>query len=258
MWYNSMIKFDVPYNFDTDLISLFSKDDVNNVNCFFFPPPAKNYESVCRTRNQYMKNFMDMKEFIKHVEIINSFKENGSKLLLQRPDILVSKDDIKMYIDSGIKRFCVGNINQAISIKEIDSNLEVTASILMQADDCFIRTHSIIKDCIDIIVLPFFYCNNLDSVKYITEEFPNFKYTLLCNSQCGRNCKGLLHWLLPYDYSGNTNILCPDDRFSNNTLMDPCILGNYSKYIDSFKLIDRSMPSRDIYYQFMLYARKII
>ena len=248
--------FDIPYNFDTTLLSFFKESDKEKINCFYFPLPSSLYHSVIRTDNQYENIPIDKDSFFKHVELLNNFKENSCKLLLQRPDIFLETEEIKEYINAGIKRFCVGSIYQAKIIKDIDKNLEVTASILMQIDEDFLNNYSIIDKYFDNIVLPFKYCNDPEQVKNITTHFPQFKYTLLCNSQCSRSCKGIHHWLLPPYYKGDFRTLCPDDRFQNNTLINPDFLNQY-KNIDSFKLIDRSMPSTEIHYQFKLYTNQL-
>ena len=245
--------FDIPYNFDKNLPSLFSEEDKKNINCFYFPPPSTMYNSVVRVDFQYKTLPKEKEAFSEHVKILNQFKSNSCKLLLQKPDILIEKKEIEEYVKMGIRRFCVGSINQAMIIKSVDENLEVTASILMQVDEDLLKNYSIFKKYFDNIVLPFNYCNDINKVKSIAKNFPHFNYSIICNSLCSRSCRGLQHWLLPPDYKGNMNILCPDDRKTNSAFINPKDLKKYTNYIKNFKLVDRMMPSKQIYHQFKTY-----
>lgn len=157
---------------------------------------------------------------------------------------------IKKYIGLGFKNFCVGTIEQAKIIKEIDPNLTVVGSIAMHITPSQIESNiQEYKKYFNAFVLDFSYTRNFLRIKILPKDF---EYILLTNSRCNAGCDGDHHWW------SERNANCPgifdDISFYDSCLIRPMDLYMFDPYIDVFKLQDRGWPTELILRELVLYS----
>lgn len=248
-------KYELPYNFDKDLIKGYQMIGipVSSIFCIYVPPFYQDYKSILRGKPEDdIIPKLSYEVYLDHIQYINSIYPNKLQLLLQRTDgTIMPSVLIKKYIGLGFKNFCVGSLEQAKIIKEIDSSLTVVGSIAMHITyQNIIQNISEYQKYFNSFVLDFKYNKNFLSIKLLPK---NFSYILLVNSQCNIHCDGDHHWW------GKSNNFCPgifgrDVDFYNSCVIRPMDLDLFDPYISVYKIQDRGWDTSMILREVILYS----
>lgn len=244
-----MIKFNIPYNFDPKLLAglnilQFNHDAIQSI---YIPPYEHDYP--CIRKNDIMPN---EQEHLRQLELIQNQFPGKIQLLLQQPNdnFLMTGELLKKYLNFGIKKFCVGSLNQAKEIKNILPESEIVGSISMHINKENIEKYkNEYLQYFNSFVLDFSYNRDI----YKIYNLPNyFKYILILNSTCHSQCQGDFHW-----FSNNyQNFDCPykdKNTWSETSLIRPFDLSLFDPYIHSYKIVERGYPTRAILTSLLLY-----
>lgn len=251
-------KFELPYNFDINLINILKMLDPEGttIDCIYVPPYQRDYKTILRTAEQadFLEN-LSIEDYEFHINHINTLFPNKLQLLLQDSNQLMDKQKLNYYIDLGFKNFCVASIEQAKILKNINNNFKIVGSISMKINKEKLNLYlSEYIQFFDYFVLPFHFCKDLTAIKALPK---NFKYILLVNAYCNTQCDGTHHWFSSYQ---NDNIKCPgilnknNLKWKNTTRIRPMDLDLFLPYIQVFKLQDRGWPTADIIRDYILYT----
>lgn len=251
--------FEFPYNFDKKLIEILNTlggSENNTIHCIYLPPLLKDYPSILRTGEQ--ANLLDQmteKEYIAHIQYIQSFFPDKIQLLLQKTDFILDKEKIKWYHNLGISKFCVGTIEQAKIIKEINPKAEIIGSINMHISKNELENNKELEKYFMGFVLDFSFGRKLNIIKTLPNKY---KYIILVNSYCNNKCDGTHHWMYNYKIT-DKKMHCPGilqnkAQWENSVLIRPMDLKLWYPYISIFKLQDRGWPTADIIKDYILYT----
>lgn len=262
-----MKPFDLPYNFDINLINFydiyFNKNINRQIHSIYLPPylndyiTAKSNQKIHTTYNTLkIKNIIptDDQEYQEHISYINKLLPDTLMLLLQQNELLMPYNILEKYLKLNIKKFCVGSLNQAKMIKEIDPSIEITGSITMKMmPNDLIEQNNILNQYFDNFVLWFPYNRN---IKMIQQLPPNFNYILLLNCTCSVNCQGTFHWFAAED----DIIKCPtvqEKNIQKQIIIPRNFLYLFNDYINIYKLQGREFPTKLIIEQIIYYNTTI-
>ena len=169
------------------------------------------------------------------------------------------KEQIEKYCKLGFSKFCVGSIEQAKIIKELDSKLEVIGSISMQINKDKILSNMNYGIYFDSFVLPFYFSRDFEA---ITKLPKTHKYILLVNAFCSIHCNGKGHWWFQYT-KDSAPFKCPglmgtDEpmKWKDGALIRPMDLELFDPYISVYKLQDRGWPTEMIFRDYVRYTSK--
>lgn len=243
-----MKKFNIPYNFDFNLLSGLNILNIEeeSIYCIYMPPEESDYKTI--QKNDVLPYGT---EYLEHINIINSQFPNKIQLLLQQPNKLISKKKLEKYINLNISKFCVGSIEQAKIIKEILPKADITGSIVMH-----ITKEKLEQDKEDYLkyfnnfVLDFSYNRDIDKIYNLPKDF---NYTLIINSCCNSKCQGDFHWF----YNGSENFECPyKDKisWSETSIIKPSDLPLFDPYINNYEIEGRGFPTFSILANLLLYG----
>lgn len=240
-----MRKFELPYNFDKNLLLGYKLLDIdpNSIDCIYVPPFLKDYQTILRCEDRYVT--LSYEEYIDHIKYINDMFPGKLQLLLQqiKEENNMSSSLIQKYIDLGFKNFCVGNIEQAKIIKKIEPDAKIVGSIAMHiTNEKLISNFNIYKEYFDSFVLDFSYNKNLARIKQLPKDF---EYMILVNSSCNIHCEGDRHWWW-HEKSPKCPGIYPDVPYGESCLIRPTDLKVFEPYITVFKLQDRGWPTERI------------
>ena len=247
-------QFEIPYNFDPKLlvglnILQFNYDSISSI---YLPPYEFDYPSV--RRNDIMP---EESEHLKQIEMIQKQFPGKIRLLLQQPNdnYLMTGNLLKKYLNFGIKKFCVGSLNQAKEIKNILPEAEIIGSITMNINKDKIEENKqeYIK-YFDSFVLNYTYNKNLEKI----QDMPNYyKYIIIVNSFCDTRCEGNPNCFA----SQFNNFKCPYKEsfrsFENLSIIPPFDLDKYDNYIQSYKIVERGSSTKDILENLIIYTKTI-
>lgn len=249
-----MKKFEIPFNFDIELLDFLDNNIDKNWIEFLFLSPFKedsinarsHVENVTvngwtykvpETRNEYTK-------------IIEEIQKRG-----YRPAVLLQEtryfpmDKLDYYFKLGIRDFVVNNDQVALNIKNKDSSYNVVASITktLSANDIAQNDYSMY----DRIVLHFPFNRALDRLKELPQKY---NYTILANSYCSYKCTvAKNHWYSTPEEAKKINCVKHDDK-NSLVYIPPEYLYLFEPYVASFKLQGREYPSyklaNEIYYYY--------
>lgn len=222
------------------------------IDCIYMPPFFPDYASIIRTKpDEDIVPKLTYEEYIDHVNYVHQNFPNKMQLLLQRVDgVLMPSYLIKKYIGLGFRNFCVGTLEQAKIIKDIDPNIRIVGSIAMHiTPEKIKKNYTEYKKYFDAFVLDFSYTKNFVRVKILPK---GFEYMLLANSRCNASCDGDHHWW------EKENKYCPgilgDINFYLSCLIRPMDLYLFDPYISVFKIQDRGWPTSSILREVVLYS----
>lgn len=248
-------KYELPYNFDKKLIDGYKLLQVPEkaIDCIYMPPLFSDYESIIRNNPQIdIVPKITYEEYLDHVNYINEHFPDKLQLLLQRTDgYLMPSYLIKKYIGLGFRNFCVGTLEQAKIIKNIDPTIRVVGSIAMHITPQNIdRNYDVYKQYFNAFVLDFSYNKNFLKIKSLPK---GFEYMTLVNSRCNTSCDGDHHWW------GAENMWCPGlgtnaDTFHTSCMIRPMDLYLFEPYISVFKIQDRGWKTHEILREVVLYT----
>ena len=245
--------FDIPYNFDKTLIYLI--DTIyflnQNIYCFSLPPFHEDYSYIIKENFNNNKLFISKQEYYQHINLINTFIDNKYKnklqLLLENIDKKdnMPKNVIQEYIKLGFTKFCVGNIEQGLIIKEVMPEAEVIGSITMHTTKEDIENNlDLYKELFTSLVLDFSYCKNINKIKELPKEF---KYIMLINSLCNVNCKEVSTQSIDL-------LLQSYKNFETSCLIRPMDLQLFDPYIFVYKFQNQDQKIKHIVRDLVLYT----
>lgn len=252
-----MRQFEIPYNFDKNLVTILSllNTAADNIYCFYCPAFKEDYTPVYREKvSSQIIELQTRKTYEQHVQYINEKFPNKIQLLLQRADLLMPEEKIQYYTTLGINKFCVSSLDQARLIKQINPSAEIVLSILARFEEKDIISHLDYKEYFNGIVLWFPFNRDLNRIKQLPKDF---FYILIVNGECSILCDGIHHWSSK-DPTGES-IICTRDKnpksFKTQITMRPQDLLLFDDYIKIYKLQDRSWPTYKIIQDFMIYNK---
>ena len=216
-----------------------------------FTLAKNNFKKIVPLNNTFPT---DEKEYQSHIEYIQKYFPNNIMLLLQQNNTIMDMHILKKYCEYGITKFCVGSLLQAQYIKELLPEAEVTGSITMKImpTDNF----SLYKHYFNNFVLWFPYNRDIQLIKQLPQ---NFKYILLINCFCSKECSGSFHWLAKSSEDEDKIIqLCPNAKrgmhIQNSIYIPPQHLPLFEPYIYSYKLQGREYPTVEIIQDIVKYT----
>lgn len=248
--------FEIPYNFDKnliDILKLLVKDEA--IYCFYVPPFFEDYKGVSRSPGSVSQlTNMTRETYIDHINYINEKFPNKIQLLLQRDDIILNQEELQFYLDLNISKFCVGTLEQAKILKNIDYNYEIFGSITMQIVPEEIKDPEY-QQYFDGFVLFFNYTRDIELIKSLPKEL---KYIIIVNSYCTIKCDGCHHWFAEPEAVAKNQIFCPKHLYPQTwdikTTISPLDLDVFMPYISIFKLQGREWSTYQIIQDLMLYT----
>ena len=249
-------QFEIPYNFDKNLIDILSKlVDKNSIYCIYVPAFFEDYKGVSRNFNSVQTiTTMTREAYVEHIKYIDKHFPGKVQLLLQRDDIILHRAELQFYFDLNITKFCVGTLEQAKILKEINADFDILSSITMQIIPEEIQSEEFQK-YFDGFVLFFNYTRDIELIKSLPK---GLKYVLIVNSYCTTKCDGCHHWFAdPSDIAKNL-IFCPKNLYPQTwdikTTISPLDLDVFIPYISIFKLQGREWSTYQIIQDLMLYT----
>ena len=250
-----MLKFELPYNFDKQLILGYKLLGIepNQIDCIYMPPFIDDYQTILRTPEKDTYAQLTYKEYFEHVDYVEQQYPGNLQLLLQqiKPEKNMSAALIKKYINLGFKNFCVGNIEQAKIIKTIDPTIKIVGSIAMHTTyEKIISNLEEYKNYFDSFVLDFSFNKNILKIKQLPKDF---EYMLLANSRCNTTCEGDRHWWGDGE-SHKCPGIYPNIHYNNSCMIRPTDLHIFQPYIKVFKLQDRGWPTTSILQSVAMYC----
>lgn len=249
---------EIPYNFDKQLIDfLYMLDDTGSVYHSIYCCPhkddyisAKYYHHASYGLDMLKANDMTKQEYISHIQNIEKKFPKKLMLLLQQNDYCMPLDKLSFYLALGFTKFCVGSLEQAKQIKEINSEYEVIGSITMKVSITQLNDPEYQK-YFDGFVLWFPYNRNFE----ILPSLPKcFEYTMLVNCDCNIKCDGTHHWFAnrttekakPEGFCPNSAYKGGPQDWNYSIRIRPVDLPAFMPYITHFKLQGREHLTRAI------------
>lgn len=241
-----MKPFEIPYNFDTQLINFLTIYKNINIHSIYLPPFRGHYmcaKTYYRDISQTLPK--DIEEYEYHIHYIQKYFPDKIMLLLQQNDILLEEEYLKYYINLGITKFCVGSKAQAIAIRALLPTAEIIGSITMKIDKYKLAQDD--YSMFDNFVLWFPFNRNIEAIK----ELPtNYSYTLLVNCGCSIYCEGTGHWLAKdkrTEQERCDNCITHLDHFFEHTIIvPPQDIKYFDPYINCLKLQGREYSTTKI------------
>lgn len=262
-------QLEVPYNFDKSLISWMKTFDAKGerYHCIYTAPFWEDYisakyfyshESVGGL-NVNVNNKRTREDYISHIENVQRNFPGKAMLLLQRNDELMNEKLLReFYIDKlHFSKFCVGSIEQAKVLKEINPEFEIVASITMKLEPEQINNNADIEKYFDCIVLWFPYNRDIEKVEKLPRKF---KYILLVNCDCSIFCNGTHHWLAK-TMEDEQNAICvrnfleEENTFPYEITITPEDLHIWRNCVDYFKLQGREYDTKSLIFDIIRYSK---
>lgn len=257
--------FEIPYNFDINLINFLKIYKPFDLHCIYLPPFGDDYPysakyNTLRKAKSFMQiNFPDdRQDYEQHVKYIRESFPQYLMLLLQSNEKIMPIETLKYYLDLGFTKFCVGTIEQAQLIKELAPTAEIIGSITMKIEpDILYQDLQTYKKYFDCFVLWFPFNRDLDRINHLPKCF---KYSLLINCGCTIKCDGTHHWFIQ-ESEENAQFYCPKkynpqelNKYKNIVLLRPDHLYLFDKYITYFKLQGREYPTEKIIQDIVMFT----
>lgn len=255
-------EFEIPYNFDPQLITLIkqfdnrpTQDFPSFVNCIYMPPYYHDYKTILRSGWQADQlQAMTRKEYERHVDFINQLYPGKVQILLQNPNIIMDADAVKYYNSLGINKFCSGSYEQSKIVRDNCDNSNIVGSITMRVSKEHLNNHPEYKEVFDGFVLHFPYSKSIEGIKEMPKDY---YYLLLVNAFCQTTCPGVHHWFqqyIPGEKGAATEACVRPSDWEKTALVNPADLHLFDPYIKVFKLQDRGWPTCEIFRDFILYT----
>lgn len=255
-----MNKFEIPYNFDKQLINYLSMLQIHNkIHSIYLPPfkddyiSAKHFHTHAYGQNVLNSFPLNKQEYESHINLINNYFPNTLMLLLQQNNTLIDEQLLDYYYNLGFHKFCVGSYEQAKIIRNKFPYCEIIGSITMKImpKDLTDNKYKIF----DGFVLWFPFNRNLPEIKKLPK---NYKYTLLVNCDCSIYCDGTRHWLATSQKNDqNSGNYCPrlhcSEEFKDIIRIKAEDLILFENYISYFKLQGREYKTVDLISDICIY-----
>lgn len=252
-----MRSLEIPYNFDKKLIDVLKilNESGENYSSIYCCPYKDDYKAAKRNHSNpegldmLYSNEMDRTEYISHIQYIEKNFPGKLMLLLQQTDIVMDREILNFYLALGFTRFCVGNLEQAKQLKEINSDFFIIGSIAMKASIAMIESEEYQK-YLDGFVLFFPFNRNLKAIKNLPK---NKKYILLVNCDCNIHCSGTQHWFASREDELLRTYECPNKFYGPERAdwaqiirIRPMDAQIFDPYIYSYKLQGREYNTGSI------------
>ena len=252
-----MKALEIPYNFDKQLIDILytlnpSGDNYNSIYCCPYKDDykaAKRYHTAENGLDMVKSNNISREEYIQHIQYINKIFPNKLMLLLQQNNEVIDRNKLRFYLALGFTKFCVGNIEQAKELKQINSSYYVIGSLSMKISLTKLQTINF-KPWFDGFVLFFPFNRNF---KAITQLPKIFDYILLVNCDCNIHCGGTHHWFATREQELLKTLECPNRFYLNHSpdwnqliRIRPMDMPLFDPYISAYKLQGREHTTASI------------
>ncbi|GEM_PF-909306 len=234
-------KFEVPYNFDEEIIPYY-KHYLPYVNFLFLPPYSEDLMNTRTYLQSNKKNFSYMpqtrEEYEYHLNLIKANKLRFVVLWQDRKNV-ISKEYLDYYTNLGACGFIIANDENAKIIKEYDSKLLVISSIVQRLCKG-ISTKNF--DYYDYCVLFYPFTRSLNAIKKLSKL--KDKLVLMPNTHCHTDCQGIQHWFIEDIRTFEFDKHCPAYNDSTkSTFIYPEHLYLFDNYIGGYKLQGREYPT---------------
>lgn len=239
--------FEVPYNFDENLIKFYKKNK-SFIN-YLYLPPYKDDSANTRTSIQtstvghcYMPKTREEYEF--H---LNRITEAGLRyvVLWQVYDKELPLEMLDYYSNLKTAGFIVASDKTAAFIKQYNPNLLVICSIVQRTSVDILK-----KDLTnyDYVILYYTFNRALGVLKLLSNL--KEKLILMPNSLCDVNCPSIHHWFptkdKPFDPSRDCSMTI--EHIDRCGLIFPEHLKLFDDYVGGYKLQGRELPTDSIKY----------
>jgi len=243
-----MKKFEVPYNFENDYFDKLSSLDSKYFDYIkFIYLPAFKEHNVQNSREEFFncKNYNDLISYKEILKKIKSFNIDIALLIQRGATIDIIE---KYYNEFNIKYFIINDDSLAKEIKSKYGKkiyLILSVTRILKYDDIINKDLSMYDE----IVLYFWFNKHLDYIKKLPSKY---NYSILVNSECIYNCKfPKIHWF-------NKKEQCRRYNKEYSIFIDKNDLIYFDRYINSFKLVDRTFPSQKIIDELIMYIEGYI
>ena len=243
------MKFEVPFNLNWDGQYFKyldkNKDKLKYIDCVYMPTLELDHN----TREECLRKPIDEDTYANYIKELKSYDLNVS-VLIQRD---ASMELIEKYINKyDIHDFTINDDELAKEIKSKYPDIKLRLSITRKVTPKELQEKDF--SMYDVICLFFWYNKHLDTIKMLPKEY---KYMLICNTECLWNCKNCdTHW---FDIK-NFRRTCIQERYKNGkpqydkiAYIPPTELQLFENYIDVFKLEGREFLSHQIFKEFNKY-----
>ena len=245
-----MKKFELPYNFDNDYFAFLNhyQDYFKYIKFIYLPAFKEN--GIENTRENGFGSMAEKENYHnydKYVNIIKRFQSLNLDIciLIQRNATL---EIVQKYINEfNIKYFVINNDALAATLKELYGDkiyliLSITRSLTQE------EIENTDLSMYDEIVLAFWFTRRLYKIKELPKKY---NYTILVNCYCDPNCK-IKNKLCNIHWFKNNATIC---KRKDNIIISPKDLIYYEDYIHSYKLVDRTDKSSEIFTAFNKYIK---
>lgn len=232
--------FEVPYNFDKNLITELCANDTTYIHSIFFPPYYKDYFSA---KTYITKRVEEREDYADHIQNLQHKLGYKGMLLIQNKSILDTNLLINFYISRlKITKFCVGCLEQAKIIKSINPDFEVVSSVCMKLEESELCNEEYSK-YFDYFILWFPFYRNLKRVSLL----PKYnKYIVLANCVCSIYCNGTHHWFTTNEDDIKCPMLTEDYSLKTSVKILPEHLPIWDKYVSVYKIQGRELSTQGI------------
>lgn len=250
-----MKKFEVPYNFDEDLIKFYIKH-TSYIN-FLYLPPFK--EDLINTRSSIQSSSKGQcympatrEEYEGHLKLI---VRAGLRfvVLWQSRDNIISRNLLEYYTNLGAIGFTIANDDNAKIIKEYNPELIVICSLVQKLQHN-IRNRDF--SLYDYLILYYPFNRSLDALQELM-ELKN-KIVLMPNTMCHIECPSFHHWF-PQNINGfQPQIECwvKEKTLDKSGFIFPEHLFLFDRFVSGYKLQGREYPTEAIKYLCHFYFKR--
>lgn len=238
-----MVKYEIPFNFDLDLLDFLEGYIDKQWIEFLFLPPFKGDSPNARSHVEGITKaswtYKEPDTLEEYDFYIKEIQRRGFTpgVLFQKEEPL-AMDVVKHYLDLGVNTFVVNSDKLASDLKKVNSKYKIIASITktLSAEDLWENDYSMY----DKIVLHFPFNRALSKLK----ELPSYyKYSILVNSYCLYNCAvARAHWNSTPETSCNITCL-KGEKKDDLIYIPPEYTKLFAPYVDSFKIQGREYPT---------------
>lgn len=238
--------FEIPYNFDKNLIDQIKKHK-KNIDFVYIPCFMEDALDARRFIPDALKTYPKTRqEYIQHIKYIQD-AELPIAVLLQDTKKDLSDDILNFYInDLKIKKFIINQDIIAKRIKEINKEIYTVASITkaLSLQD-IIDKQDFYSEIYDGMVLFYPFNRAIKKLKYLPKKF---NYTILINDHCNYDCYNYMrHWFDPTFEHDQYHCWSNTEKSIN---IIPEILPVFDQYMYSYKLHGRDFPTGRIVREF--------
>lgn len=230
-------KFEVPYNFDEEIIPYYAHY-ASCINFLFLPPYSEDTINTrtCLESSIKGRSYMPQsrKEYEWHIRLIKASSLNFVVLWQDRTSLITS-EMLDYYSKLGASGFIIANDANAKIIKEYNPRLLVISSIVQRL--CA-GMSSRDFTYYDYVVMFYPFTRSLNGLKKLSAL--KDKIVIMPNSMCHTDCPGLHHWFAKDIHSFERSSSCPAVKDeSRSTFIKPEHLTIFDDLVGGYKLQGR-------------------